>query len=150
MGCRGPGCSQCRGHLRTRGGSCTPEHSGGQETAFFCCCLFILTALLPVDLHWAPTPQGEGTQGSEGGLSSCRSTPMAASPRLLLMTRGAWGAGLLADSRMGQPGHVAHCRSNGRRRTQSRCSWWKRDQGQAESRSRGNSYQELPPCSPCD
>ena len=32
MGCRGPGCSQCRGHLRTQGGSCTPEHLGGQET----------------------------------------------------------------------------------------------------------------------
>ena len=76
----------------------SPSYPGGQEH----------TALLPVDLHWAPVPHGEGTHGSVGigCLSSCLRIPIAARPppSLLLTTLGAWGADW--EILIGQPSMV--------------------------------------------
>ena len=61
-----------------------------------------LTALLPVDLHWAWAPQGEGTQGSWGTGALSRRTPTAETgPLRRLLTTVRWAEGW--EILIGQP-----------------------------------------------
>ena len=91
-GCKGPGCSQCRDLPRNQEDSCIPGKylddlpiSNHQSP---------LTALLPVDLHWAWAPQGEGTQGSWGTGALSRRTPTAETgPLRRLLTTVRWAEG---------------------------------------------------------
>ena len=59
-----------------------------------------------MDLQSAPVPQGEGKQGSEGGLCSCLRIPIAETPppRRLLTTREVWGGDW--DTRLGHPAWI--------------------------------------------